>query len=170
MIPEKAFIARKGPGLLHRAIHRGRRGASASAAANNPFRREGVTRVAGWRTFAAMLRKLWIEVRSSLWFVPTLLVLAAIVLALGFVELNVIFAETLAAKSWQPLLNAGAEGARGMLTAIASSMITVAGVAFSITIVTLSLASTQYTPRILRNFMRDRANQFVLGVFVAIFT
>ena len=79
-------------------------------------------------------------------------------------------AETLAAKSWQPLLNAGAEGARGMLTAIASSMITVAGVAFSITIVTLSLASTQYTPRILRNFMRDRANQFVLGVFVAIFT
>ncbi|RYD70486.1 MAG: DUF2254 domain-containing protein, partial [Verrucomicrobiaceae bacterium] len=40
----------------------------------------------------------------------------------------------------------------------------------SITIVTLSLASTQYTPRILRNFMRDRANQFVLGIFVAVFT
>lgn len=117
-----------------------------------------------------MFRKLWIEVRSSLWFVPALLVLAAIILALGLVELDVVFAQLLAAKSWGPLLNAGAEGARGMLTAIASSMITVAGVAFSITIVTLSLASTQYTPRILRNFMRDRANQFVLGVFVAIFT
>jgi hypothetical protein len=49
-------------------------------------------------------------------------------------------------------------------------MITVAGVAFSITIVTLSLASTQYTPRILRNFMRDRANQGVLGVFMGVFT
>ncbi len=57
-----------------------------------------------------------------------------------------------------------------MLAAIATSMITVAGVAFSITIVTLSLASTQYTPRILRNFMRDRANQAVLGAFVSIFT
>ncbi len=57
-----------------------------------------------------------------------------------------------------------------MLAAIAGSMITVAGVAFSITIVTLSLASTQYTPRILRNFMRDRANQSVLGVFVGVFT
>ncbi len=117
-----------------------------------------------------MFRKIWIEVRSSLWFVPALLVLAAIILALGLVELDVVFAEPLAAKSWGPLLNAGAEGARGMLTAIAGSMITVAGVAFSITIVTLSLASTQYTPRILRNFMRDRANQVVLGVFVAIFT
>lgn len=117
-----------------------------------------------------MFRKIWIEVRSSLWFVPTLLVLAAIILALGLVELDVVFAKPLSAKSWGPLLNAGSEGARGMLTAIAGSMITVAGVAFSITIVTLSLASTQYTPRILRNFMRDRANQFVLGVFVAIFT
>ncbi len=114
--------------------------------------------------------KLWIEVRSSLWFVPGVLVLLAIGLALGLVELDLAFAQQLQAQRWQPLLNTGAEGARGMLTAIASSMITVAGVAFSMTIVTLSLASTQYTPRILRNFMRDRANQFVLGVFVAIFT
>ena len=117
-----------------------------------------------------MLRKLWIEVRSSLWFVPGLLVLAAIGLALILVEVDVAFAGELRSQRWQPLLNAGAEGARGMLAAIAGSMITVAGVAFSITIVTLSLASTQYTPRILRNFMRDRANQFVLGIFVAVFT
>ncbi len=117
-----------------------------------------------------MLRKIWIELRSSLWFVPGLLVLVAIAFALGLVELDLIYAGPLRAKAWKPLLNAGAEGARGMLTAIASSMITVAAMAFSITIVTLSLASTQYTPRILRNFMRDRANQFVLGIFVAIFT
>ena len=117
-----------------------------------------------------MIRKYWIEVRSSLWFVPVILVIVAVGLALGLVQVDVVYAEQLRNKSWQPLLNAGAEGARGMLTAIASSMITVAGVAFSITIVTLSLASTQYTPRILRNFMRDRANQFVLGIFVAIFT
>ncbi|MEP6669293.1 MAG: DUF2254 domain-containing protein [Chthoniobacter sp.] len=115
------------------------------------------------------MRKLWIEIRSSLWFVPGVLVLAAIILGLGFVELDVTFADQLKPLGWLPFLNAGAEGARGMLTAIASSMITVAGVAFSITIVTLSLASTQYTPRILRNFMRDITNQVVLGVFVGIY-
>jgi len=117
-----------------------------------------------------MFRKTWIQIRSSLWFVPTLLVIAGAAAAGVLVELDIRFAEAIGRQRWQPLLNAGAEGARGMLTAIASSMITVAGVAFSITIVTLSLASTQYTPRILRNFMRDRGNQFVLGTFVAIFT
>jgi uncharacterized membrane protein len=48
-------------------------------------------------------------------------------------------------------------------------MITVAGVVFSITIVALSLTSSQYTSRVLRNFMRDRNNQVVLGVFLGIF-
>ena len=117
-----------------------------------------------------MLRKAWIEVRSSLWFVPALLVLVAVGMAFGLVELDVALAEELRAQAWRPLLNAGADGARGMLTAIAGSMITIAGVTFSITIVTMSLASSQYSPRILRNFMRDRANQGVLGVFVGIFT
>jgi len=70
---------------------------------------------------------------------------------------------------WPRLFGAGAAGSRGMLSAIASSMITVAGTAFSITIVALALASSQYTSRILRNFMRDRANQTVLGTFLGIF-
>ncbi|MGA7876394.1 MAG: DUF2254 domain-containing protein, partial [Desulfoferrobacter sp.] len=52
---------------------------------------------------------------------------------------------------------------------VASSMITVAGVVFSITLVALSLTSSQYTSRVIRNFMRDRVNQVVLGVFVGIF-
>ena len=70
---------------------------------------------------------------------------------------------------WPRLFGAGAEGSRGLLAAIASSMITVAGVTFSITIVALALASSQYTSRILRNFMRDRTNQTVLGVFLGVF-
>ena len=49
-------------------------------------------------------------------------------------------------------------------------MITVAGVVFSITIVVLSLASSQFGPRLIRNFMNVRANQMVLGTFVATFT
>jgi uncharacterized membrane protein len=48
-------------------------------------------------------------------------------------------------------------------------MITVAGLTFSLTIAALAQAPSHYTPRILRTFMRNRANQFVLGMFVGIF-
>ncbi len=63
----------------------------------------------------------------------------------------------------------GASGARGMLSAIAGSMMTVASLTFSLTISTLATASSQYTSRLIRNFMRDRMNQFVLGFFVGLF-
>ena len=111
----------------------------------------------------------WTYLRSSLWFVPALMVAAAIALAVGLIEADTHVKRELLAE-WPRLFGAGADGSRAMLTAIASSMITVAGVTFSITIVALSLASTQYTPRILRNFMADRTNQLVLGFFVGIFT
>jgi hypothetical protein len=63
----------------------------------------------------------------------------------------------------------GPEGARAVLSAIAGSMITVAGLTFSITMLTLQLASSQFGPRLLRNFMADRGNQIVLGTFIATF-
>jgi uncharacterized membrane protein len=63
----------------------------------------------------------------------------------------------------------GAQGASAMLGAIAGSMITIAGVVFSLTLLTLSLASTQFGPRLLRNFLRDLVNQVVIGSFVATF-
>jgi uncharacterized membrane protein len=68
------------------------------------------------------------------------------------------------------LFGGSAEGARGVLVAIAGSLITVTGVVFSITIVALQLASSQFTPRVLQNFTRDRGNQLVLGVFIGTFT
>lgn len=111
---------------------------------------------------------IWARLRESLWFVPTLIVLTAIVLAVGMIELSSVVSEEVLQR-WPRVFGAGAEGARGMLSAIAGSMITVAGVTFSITMVAVTQASTQYTPRILRNFMRDRANQVVLGIFVGIF-
>ncbi|HEX5084818.1 MAG TPA: DUF2254 domain-containing protein, partial [Blastocatellia bacterium] len=114
------------------------------------------------------LRKLWVELRGSFWFAPSLIIIFSVALALGLIDAeSLVASETLA--KWPRLFGAGAEGSRGMLAAIAGSVITVAGVAFSITVVTLTLASSQYTPRILRNFMRDRANQVVLGVFVGVF-
>ena len=63
----------------------------------------------------------------------------------------------------------GPEGARNVLATIAGSTITVAGTVFSITIVALTLASSQFGPRLLRNFMNDRWTQIVLGVFVSTF-
>lgn len=115
------------------------------------------------------LRTLLIELRSSLWFLPTLIVLASGVLAVVFIELDSYLSLKLLT-NFPRLFGAGAEGSRGMLSSIAGSMITVAGVTFSITIVALSQASSQYSSRILRNFMRDRGNQAVLGVFLGVFT
>lgn len=61
------------------------------------------------------------------------------------------------------------EGARDLLATVAGSMISVAGVTFSITIVAVSHAAGQYGPRLLTNFLRDRGNQFTLGTFLATF-
>jgi uncharacterized membrane protein len=114
------------------------------------------------------LRHGWQAMRSSFWFVPALLVVDAVVLAILLITLDMSVDLQLAAH-WPLLFGAGAAGARGLLTTVASSMITVAGVVFSITLVALSLTSSQYTSRVIRNFMRDRVNQWVLGVFLGIF-
>jgi uncharacterized membrane protein len=114
------------------------------------------------------IKKFLIDVRSSLWFVPSLFVAGSVLLALGLIELD-LRVDTALRQSYPRLFAAEAEGSRAMLSAVAGSMITVAGVVFSVVIVSLSLASTQYTSRVLRNFMRDRANQSVLGVFLGIF-
>jgi uncharacterized membrane protein len=114
------------------------------------------------------LHRLWYDVRSSLWFVPGAMLGCAIALALLLIEIDTRLADDLFA-GWPRIFGAGAEGARGLLETIAGSMISVAGVVFSITLVALSLASSQYTSRVLRHFMRDRANQLVLGSFVGIF-
>jgi uncharacterized membrane protein len=107
-------------------------------------------------------------VRSSLWFLPGIILVVAVALALGLIELDRGLQARLVA-DYPQLLGSGAAGARGLLTTVASSMITVAGVVFSITLVALGQASSQYSSRVLRNFMRDRVNQSVLGVFVGIF-
>ncbi len=114
------------------------------------------------------LRHGWQSMRSSFWFVPALMVVDAVVLAILLITLDTSLDLHLAAR-WPLLFGAGAAGARGLLTTVASSMITVAGLVFSITLVALSLTSSQYTSRVIRNFMRDRVNQWVLGVFLGIF-
>jgi len=116
----------------------------------------------------ARLLSFWDRLRTSFWFLPSAMAFAAV--ALSFVLLKVdtwLGAEPVRDLGW--LYTFGPEGARALLSAIASSMITVAGLTFSITMLTLQLASSQFGPRLLRNFMRDRGNQIVLGTFIATF-
>jgi uncharacterized membrane protein len=115
------------------------------------------------------IKNLWAKTYSGFWFVPTLIMAGSIALAIALIR-----ADTTGSGQWQAnwprLFGASAEGARGMLSTIAGSMMTVVGVTFSMVLVTLALASSQYTSRILRNFMRDRVTQVVLGIFAGIFS
>lgn len=85
------------------------------------------------------LRQKWQNIRSSFWFLPAVLVLFAIILAMALIEAGGYVGDD-AMRRWPRVFGAGASGARGLLTTVATSMITVAGVVFSITIVALSLA------------------------------
>lgn len=114
------------------------------------------------------LRKWWDGLSTSFFFLPGGLVLASIGLALGAAAADEHLEQQWASGSeW--IWGGSPDGARVMLSAIASSMITVAGVVFSVTIVVLTLASNQFGPRTLRNFMSDKGNQAVLGTFLATF-
>lgn len=104
------------------------------------------------------------HLRSSLWFIPSLFVAGAAGLAFVLVQFDRESFET------DVLFAGGADGARNFLSVIASSMITFTGLVFSITIVVLQLASQQFSPRVLRSFLRDRHSQVAMGVFTATFT
>ena len=115
------------------------------------------------------LKQLWSNLRSSFWFLPSLIVAGSIAVAFALIQVDTAGGQQWMSR-WPRLFGAGAAGARGMLSTIAGSMMTVVGVTFSMLLVTLALASSQYTSRILRNFMRDRVTQVVFGIFAGIFT
>lgn len=115
-----------------------------------------------------LLLKYWYSLRSSFWFVPAAMACLAVVLALSAVALDkTVTDDWLQRLGW--IYTGGAEGASLLLGTVAGSMIAIAGTVFSMTLVALSLASSQLGPRLLRNFMRDTVNQVVLGTFVATF-
>jgi uncharacterized membrane protein len=109
----------------------------------------------------------WEILASSYWFVPSLMMVAGAGLALAMVALDQRLLAAGSRPGWVSTVEP--DGARQLLATLAGSVITVAGVGFSITMVTLTQASTQFGPRLLRNFMRDTGNQVVLGTWVATF-
>jgi uncharacterized membrane protein len=111
----------------------------------------------------------WDSLQTSYWFVPALLNVLAAIVAVAMISLDHQIQDAARKTDVWWIYGGGPEGARAVMSTIAGSMITVAGVVFSITIVALSLASGQFGPRLLRNFIRDRSNQVVLGTFTGTF-
>jgi uncharacterized membrane protein len=106
--------------------------------------------------------------RTNLWLIPAIESMAAV--ALFAVTLTIDRAAShgeLSLPSW--VISGSPDAARQILSSLAGAIITVVGVVFSIMIVTLTLASTQFGPRMLRTFIRDRGTQLTLGTFVATF-
>lgn len=102
---------------------------------------------------------------SPFWALPAACVLAALVLGITL---------PLIEESWGPtrleyVFQGGPQGAREVLGTVASAMISVTGLVFSITIVVLQLASSQFTPRALGGYLQNRIVQGTLGIFIATF-
>ncbi len=109
---------------------------------------------------------LWEELKTSFWFVPALIIAAAIALAIGFLYLdNLIHFQP--SGIIQYIFTGSTDSARAVLSTISGAMIGVAGTVFSITLVALTLASSQFGSRLLRNFMHERLNQVVLGTYIS---
>jgi uncharacterized membrane protein len=108
----------------------------------------------------------WEYLRGALWALPSVAVVVALVAGSGLSYIQLQPGSSLDAFLFQGT----ADDARTLLIAIASTMATVIALVLGLTVVALQLASTQFSPRLLRNFLRDRANQVVLSVFVATFT
>ncbi len=108
------------------------------------------------------------NVRASLWFLPSTFVILATLLSWAVPTIQTTPAEY-ATPIRKIMFSGSPDAARTVLSVISGSTITVISLLFSITIVALQQASTQFSPRIMRNFTRDRGNQVVLGVYLATF-
>ncbi|HEV2294180.1 MAG TPA: DUF2254 domain-containing protein [Tepidisphaeraceae bacterium] len=114
------------------------------------------------------MANIWEELRASYWFIPAVMAAAAAVMAILMTEVDR-RVDANWVREFQWLYRGGSDGAREVLSTTAVSMLSVAGVTFSITIVALTLGANLFGPRLLRTFMRDRGSQIALGTFIATF-
>ncbi|HEU4604415.1 MAG TPA: DUF2254 domain-containing protein, partial [Steroidobacteraceae bacterium] len=114
------------------------------------------------------LLNVWQRLTGSLWFVPGVIVFGAVAVAILLVDAST-HVDTTTLAAYPRIFGATPESSSKMLSTIAGAIITVAGVTFSVLVVAVAQASSQYTPRVLRNFMRDRLSQVTLGALVGVF-
>lgn len=106
------------------------------------------------------------SIREGLWFVPLSATMAAWILA----ELLIQGDRLVGVTNQSPFaFSGGAATAQTVLSTIATAVLSFTGLVFSITIVALQLASSQFSPRVLRTFLRDRGTKVTLGIFVGTF-
>lgn len=103
--------------------------------------------------------------RSNLWFIPVVCVLAGVALSISTLAVDRLTDFDLIPR-W---LTGGPDAALGILTTIATSMLALATLVLTITMVVVQLAMAQFSPRIVQTFLRDRPSQFAIGLFVATF-
>ena len=108
------------------------------------------------------------KMQSSFWFVPSLMIVFSLLVAAGTIYLDIIYSDANPNKITF-LYAIDVAAVRSLLGTIAAAMITVTSIAFSITVVILTLASSQFGPRLMRNFMMDKGTQIVLGTFISTF-
>lgn len=109
------------------------------------------------------------RLRERFWFLPAVLCLLAVILVEVLIWVDRALEPVVPPWAQVLVYRVGESGSRDLLGAIAGSSLAVAGTTFSITMAVLALTSSSYGPRLIRNFMSDRGNQAVLGVFVATF-
>jgi uncharacterized membrane protein len=108
----------------------------------------------------------WKELMATFWFVPVLIIGLAVILSMALVSLDSYLHLSREGVLYFFLVNSS-DSARSILSTISGAMIGVAGTVFSVTLVALTLASSQFGPRLIKNFMYVRLNQVVLGSYIA---
>lgn len=106
---------------------------------------------------------------ASYWFVPLLVCLGCGLLAELMLLVDRLVAHRVA-PSARLLYVESTDTLRGMLVTVATAALGTAGVVFSLVTVPLAVAASQFGSRLLRNFLRDRFTQIVLGVYLGTFT
>jgi uncharacterized membrane protein len=116
-----------------------------------------------------LLRKIIIHYRESIWFLPSLFILGAIISAILITRIDIIFQEQFYI-NFPLFLLTSVELARSILSVIATSLLTMTAITFSTIMVVFSVYSSQFSPRTLENIISDRLTQIVLGIFISGFT
>ena len=111
------------------------------------------------------LKNLFLHVSSSLWLIPVLCVLAGVAISFGTIALDRYFDyEALPAN-----VVGGPDAAAEILGTVAASMVSLAALVLTITMVVVQLAMGQFSPRIVQRILQDKPSQFAIGLFVATF-
>jgi uncharacterized membrane protein len=111
------------------------------------------------------LRASWDALRTSLWLIPGLMFVFGAVLAVGMLQLEPGWSERHFGRGWWSTVGNG-EDARNLLSTLLTSIITMASMAFSVTVVALALAANTFGPRLIRIFRANLRTQIVLGTFI----